>query len=379
LAQAASCNCLNLSCTHSKLLIMGLCRALCSILALVTAASWYFVVNHSPLTGIVPLAHVGIPWGYTEAEIPDLTGKVALVTGANVGLGRGTAQLLAKHNAEVHITCRSQSKCDQALEDVQASIPENGKGKVFCSVMELSSLTSVHSWLTQFKPPTLDILILNAGVMACPYKLSEDGIEWQFAVNHVAHFLLAKGVLPRVEAAAAATGDARVVAVSSGGHFSAPSYGIALSLEGVNNQDLYHPLEAYGQSKLANLLFAKELQRRMDKAGKNVYANAVHPGGVQGNLIKGTGLYEAIANNIGRGVADSINDFILRFYWSEQDAALTSLYAATSPAVPMGVKGKYLIPIARQWKPSDHAENVTLGRQLWDFSEKVLKEKGFNL
>jgi len=355
---------------------MGLCFKLLVVLVPVLAGAFYYAVHFSPMSGIVPLFHVGIPRGYSESQMPDLSGKLALVTGANVGLGRGTAQLLAKHGAHVHVTCRSESKCAGAVKDIESAIPAGGSGKASCSLMELSSLKSVQSWLQQNVPKLreaggIDMLILNAGVMATPFQKSEDGIEWQFAVNHLGHFFITTGLTELVEQAAKRSGDGRVVFVSSLAHMGAPPSGVSLSLEQINDERRYLPEVAYGQSKLANILTAKELQRRLDEShggSSNIYVNAVHPGGVQGDLMKP--IKKRFAQYVGDGVMDFIEKIVLSCYWTEQDGALTSLYPATSPEVAKKqIKGQYFIPIARVFEPSAHAQNATLAQELWKFSE----------
>lgn len=356
------------------------CSKLIAVSIVGVAAFFYLVVHHSPLSGTLPIFHFGIPWGYTEDEVPDLQGKVAVVTGANVGLGRGTAQLLAKHGAHVYITCRSQHKCDQAVKDIEAVIPKGGSGRVECSILELGSLASIRRWLQaaadRFKlAQGIDILILNAGVMASPYQLSEDGIEWQFAVNHVGHFMLANGIIDFVKAAASRTGEARVVVVSSLAYLNTPSEGVRLTLDGVNHKAEYDPWAWYGQSKLANILFANELQRKLNTTDPGVFVNSLHPGGVHGDLLKHA--MDRTTKLLGRTVASWMETFTLSLYWTEQQGALTVLYPATSPhVVQHGIKGHYFVPIARDQTPFQIARNESLAQGLWTFTEDLLAQRG---
>merc|ERR1712151_867006 len=118
--------------------------------------------------------------------------------------------------------------------------------------------------------------------------------------------------------------------------------------------------------------------RRMDEKGARVFVNSVHPGGVRGNLIKGTQMYEVMERNLGSWFAEQVNQFIMLFYWSELDGSLTSLFPATSPKiVSESIKGRYMVPIARTWETSAHGKNVTLATALWELSDRLLAERGF--
>jgi len=186
-----------------------------------------------------------------------------VVTGANVGLGKSTAKILALNGAEVILACRSKSKCDEAVAEIKQI---NKNARVEPMVLDLGSLASVKSFANEFvkKHDKLDSLILNAGIMHTPYTLTSDGIESQFGVNHVAHFYLTQLLTPVLEHSQPST----IVSVSSNGHFATYSEGVHLTLNAINNASNYDPFRAYGQSKLANVLFAQELSERFQKTGK---------------------------------------------------------------------------------------------------------------
>ena len=214
-------------------------------------------------------------WRYKSFEdLPDLNGKVILVTGANVGLGKGAVLHMAKKDATVVMACRSEKKCAAAAEDIKAAY---GKAKLVPMVVDLSSLKSVKAFCEAFlaKFDRLDSLMLNAGIMHPPFTLTEDGLESQFAVNHLAHFYMTKLLLPLVKASAPAT----IVSVSSNGHFGTYSEGVKLNVESLNDEGSYNSIAAYGQSKLCNVLFAQELHKRLRQDGvDNVFVNSLNPG-----------------------------------------------------------------------------------------------------
>ncbi|XP_061699666.1 retinol dehydrogenase 13 [Syngnathoides biaculeatus] len=202
-----------------------------------------------------------------------LDGKTVLVTGANTGIGKETCRELARRGARVVMACRDLSRAERAAEDVRRS---SGNGNVVIRHLDLASLYSVRQFAKDFldSEDRLDVLINNAGVMMCPRWLTEDGFETQFAVNHLSHFLLTNLLLPMLKSSA----PSRVVTVSSiahrGGH--------------IDFSDLffssrpYSPLRSYQQSKLANVLFSRELARRL--RGSGVTSFCVHPGVIRTEL-----------------------------------------------------------------------------------------------
>ncbi|MCW4356064.1 oxidoreductase [Hoyosella sp. YIM 151337] len=248
-------------------------------------------------------------YGWTVGEMNDQSGRTFVVTGANSGLGAVTARVLAEAGATVILACRNTDKGERVAEDIVARHPEAS-----CEVRELdlADLSSVYEFAKSC--PRFDVLINNAGVMAVPKSRTKDGFEMQFGTNHLGHFALTGLLLDRL-------GD-RVVTVSSGMHL----------LGKVNLADLnwerrtYRRWPAYAQSKLANLLFTYELQRRLDAAGSQLRAVAAHPGYASTNLQSHTGTIQDRLMKIGNRV----------FAQSAEGGALPSLYAATAPSLPGG-------------------------------------------
>jgi protochlorophyllide reductase len=210
-----------------------------------------------------------MPW--TCADIPDQQGRTALITGANSGLGLETARALAGKGARVLLACRSLEKAEAACQDL---VSTNG-GEAIPLELDLADLQSVREAAARVTALAtgLDLLINNAGVMAPPRQLSVQGFELQFAVNHLGHFALTQQLLPALRP------GARVVHVSSGA-----SYFGRIAFDDLQGEQRYDAWAAYAQSKLANVMTALELQRRLDVQGAEVRSIAAHPGLARTNL-----------------------------------------------------------------------------------------------
>eukprot|EP00928_Gymnodinium_smaydae_P053657 TRINITY_DN37598_c0_g1_i1.p1 TRINITY_DN37598_c0_g1~~TRINITY_DN37598_c0_g1_i1.p1 ORF type:complete len:394 (-),score=64.91 TRINITY_DN37598_c0_g1_i1:197-1309(-) len=316
--------------------------------------------------GMFPVMHEGTPWGFTVDEIPDLTGQTILVTGANVGLGYWTAYHMAAKKATVILGCRSQAKCDDAAATILA---ETGTA-VETTLLDLGSFASVRACAERVaaKHKMLDSLNLNAGVMVPPFGLTKDGLETQIGTNHFGHFLLTTLLLPQLKAAASAKGVATVVSVSSAAHFDSYPEGILPTIERMNNEASYDRAKAYGQSKLANVLFAQELATRVKDS--NILVNSVHPGGVDTEL--GRHITDVI-NKVSPAVASSFKDLLGSMAWHPREASLTQIYASVGPSLKeQKITGKYFHPIARLTTPDPHAQNLTLQKNLWALTEEYL-------
>jgi len=221
--------------------------------------------------------------GGVWTDTPDLTGRTILVTGGNTGLGKETCIRLAKLGASVIIGSRSQGRGEKAAEDVRAAA---NSAKVKSMQLDLASLKSIDAFAKAFQAEheKLDVLVNNAGVMAIPSReLTDDGFERQIGINHFGHFHLTSLLMPQLKAAGKSTGDARIVNLSSQAH--------QIAFEGMQFDDLqsqkeYDPWKAYGQSKLANVLFARELSRQLALSpdGAAVSTCSVHPGAVRTEL-----------------------------------------------------------------------------------------------
>ncbi len=279
-------------------------------------------------------------------EAVDMRGKVCMVTGANAGIGRATALGLAITGATVVMVCRNKNRGQEALAWVQQ---ESGNSSVRLLLADLSSQASIHRLATDFKAlyPALHVLINNAGIIPRRRILTEDGLETQFAVNHLAYFLLTALLLDVLKAGP----PARIINVSSQLHGRAP-----LDFDDLQSERSYNRVLVYARTKLANVLHSYELARMLE--GTGVTANCLHPGVVATNLLAdATGLPRAIR-------------FAVRVVRASPEAgARTSLYLATSLEVE-GVTGKYF---ARQRAvPSSKASyDQPAARRLWRISEEL--------
>ncbi len=275
----------------------------------------------------------------------DLSGKTYLLTGCNSGIGLDTLRVLSARGAHVIAAARSEEKAAHALESVSA---KEGT-PVVC---ELSEPDSVRQCVETVKGlgRTLDAMICNAGVMAYPKLTLKHGYEIQFFTNHIGHFILVTGLLDLL------ADDGRVVMVSSEGHRMTPKGGIAF--DNLNGEKGYSSWKNYGQSKLANILFAKQLTKMFEGTQKT--ANALHPGVIHTNLGRHMNGVMQTAFSMIKGV----------FTKSIPQGAATTCYVATNPNLA-GVSGEYFFNCNIK-KPSKHALNPELAQQLWDASEEIV-------
>jgi len=342
------------------------------------------VKEQFPLDHTSPLCHLISSYGFADSDVPDLAGKVALVTGANCGLGLAVAKKLAKHNAHVIITCRTEAKCQAAKNAILTY--SRGRGTVETSVLELTLMLRVRQWTTAMKHrlksnnSALDMLILSAGIMGCPYNVTQDGIESQFAVNHVAQAFIANEMVEAMrpyskKSSTFQTTKPRIVFVNSFLHRISPHDTVPLSLAQINDPVRYNRAQWYGMSKLANLLFSKALSRRLQKDSRysHILVNSMHPGGMYTNLPQRV---------VGNGIARIFQPILNLAYWaakpvlwSADRAALTPLYLATSPEVERyNYRGEYFIPIAKVGKAASVANDGVLQDRVWEFTEQLWKQ-----
>jgi NAD(P)-dependent dehydrogenase (short-subunit alcohol dehydrogenase family) len=256
-----------------------------------------------------------VPW--TAADIPDQTGRVVVVTGANSGLGLIDSRELARAGAEVVMACRNAEKGEDAARRIKAEVPG---AEVAVWQFDLADLSSVRALADRIgtERDRVDLLINNAGVMAAPRRLTRDGFESQFGTNHLGHFALTGLLLAKLLAAP----EPRVVTESSGAH----RFG-RINFADLHGEHRYVRWLAYGQSKLANLMFAFELQRRATEAGTALSSLAAHPGYSATNLqFAAPPVYE-------RAVMAVTNRVMAQ---SAEMGALPTLYAATVPDLAGG-------------------------------------------
>ncbi len=261
---------------------------------------------------------------WNASDLPDLTAKVVVVTGANSGIGLEAARELARHGATVVLACRSPQNADGAIASIRESLGAAGaSAKIEPMQLDLASLASVRAFAAQVtqKHPAIDVLCNNAGVMALPYRKTADGFEMQLGTNHLGHFALTAllfGALRNVK-------GSRVVNVSSMAHRTG-----RIDFDDLQGTKSYGKWSAYGQSKLANLLFTYELQRRVTKAGIDILSVACHPG------YSATNLQFAGPRLEGSSIGEKLSAFGNKaFAQSAAMGALPTLYAAAAA----GVKG----------------------------------------
>ncbi|QUL37774.1 SDR family NAD(P)-dependent oxidoreductase [Erythrobacter sp. JK5] len=256
-------------------------------------------------------------WASTTDEVlagKDLSGKTVFVTGGNSGLGLETARAMAAKGARVVLAGRDRARLDEAAANITADHPDAHVETIVC---DLSSLDSVRACGTEANKrfDKIDMLINNAGVMACPLSHTADGFELQFGTNHIGHFLLTKQLMPLIEAGE----DKRIVNLSSRGHHIAPA-----NLDDPNFENApYDPWLSYGQSKTANVLFSVGLEQRF--GSKGIHAYAVHPGGIDTNLGRHLSEEQAAA------LVERVTTSDPSFQWkSIPQGAATSVWAATA-------------------------------------------------
>ncbi|MFG2298686.1 oxidoreductase [Streptomyces sp. NPDC048603] len=292
--------------------------------------------------------------------MPDQTGRIAVVTGANSGIGLVTAGELARHGAQVVLACRSAERGRAAEALIRRRLPA---AEVDFMPLDLADLGSVRTFAAAYAErhgDRLDLLVNNAGVMALPYGRTADGFETQFGVNHLGHFALTGLLLPRLLAAP----SARVVSVSSSFHAIAD-----LDHSDLNSERHYRRWVAYGRSKTANLLFVHELARRLAATGSGMVAASAHPG------YAATNLQTAGPRQEGRRSAERIMELANRIVAQPASAgALPTLYAATAPGVRpdefigprFGWRGAPVRSRRARWTLDD----VSAAR-LWEASERL--------
>jgi len=294
---------------------------------------------------------------WTTDQIPDQSGRVAIVTGANSGLGQVTARELARAGARVVLACRNTQKGEAAAREIEARAPG---AQLELEELDLASLESVREFAERFRSGNvgLDLLINNAGVMATPRRHTADGFELQFGTNHLGHFALAGRLLATMEG----RDDARVVTLSSGAHRIG-----RIAFDNLGGERRYFRWRAYGQSKLANLMFALELDRRLRAAGSMVKSLAAHPGYAATNLQHaGPPLVDEVLMAIPNRVIAQ----------SDEMGALPTLYAATQPGLQGGTFAGPDGFLEQRGHPESVAPNRAardeqVARRLWEVSEQM--------
>lgn len=303
--------------------------------------------------------------GWSEADIPSQAGRTWAVTGANSGLGLVTARELARAGATVVLGCRDPERGERALEDVSEAATGETPRLVRLDLADLNSVRDFASVVSE-SIDSLDGLVNNAGVMAPPREETADGFELQLGTNHLGHFALTGQLLDRLTAS---EGESRVVTVSSTAHKMG-----SMNWDDLQGERSYSRWRRYGQSKLANLLFAYELGRRSAAADWGIRSVAAHPGYAATHL-------QASGPGIGGGITSILNVTVMKvtnllLAQSDEMGALPSLYAATVPDVPSGAfvgpsgpgEARGYPKLVTSTRASRSEEDA---KRLWEISEEL--------
>ncbi|TAQ86419.1 hypothetical protein B7494_g5263 [Chlorociboria aeruginascens] len=295
-----------------------------------------------------------------DKDIPNLAGKVILITGGTAGIGRTTITELAKHNPKhIYFTGRKVQAAESLIAETKTTSPN--LTFIPCDQTSLQSVSLAAKQFLKMSGNQLDILICNAGVMAVPPSVSKDGYEIQFAINYISHALLIKLCLPALLKAASERGDARIVSLSSLAFRSAPP-------EGIRFKDIKHPENSgfmikwlrYGQSKLANILYASQLSNRYP----SLTVAAVHPGIIEESAL------QSHLSMLDCAVAKLATLKQPRIGLLE--GAFNTLWAATTTDKKALVSGGMYGPVGKPLPPTKQSKDEALAEELWDWTEKEL-------
>lgn len=276
----------------------------------------------------------------------------AIVTGATAGIGAETARVLALRGVHVVLAVRNTESGGKVRETILTETPD---AEVDIMELDLSSQSSVRDFAARYCSSglPLHILINNAGVLAPKFTLSKDKIELHFATNHLGHFLLTNLLLETMKITSHEQQmEGRIINVSSEGHRFASNKTFS---DQINDESSFNTLYAYGSSKLANILHAKELSRLLKEEGVNITANSLHPGFIVTDLFRKFNIFSALCNKVLRHVAKDVSQ-----------GAATTCYLALNPKVK-GVTGEYFCD-SNLAKPSSKAMDLELAKELWEFS-----------
>ncbi|MFH5798862.1 oxidoreductase [Haladaptatus sp. CMAA 1911] len=301
---------------------------------------------------------------WTARNMPDQSGRTVIVTGANSGLGFEATKAFARKGAHVVMACRSLDRATRARREIESMVTD---ASLTVLELDLGSHASIRQFVTEFESEfdRLDVLLNNAGIMMTPYSTTEDGFERQLGVNHLGHFALTGLLLDRL---IETDGETRVVTQSSIAHKSGSG---EIHFDDLNGKQSYGRFEAYAQSKLANLLFTYELDRRLRSIGADTIAVAAHPGSSATELTSGdTEMDTSIVQQI---VRKFVNTFLTQ---SAGAGVLPVLYAATAANVD---GGHYIGPdglFEMRGNPTHVISNATsydhaTARRLWEVSEEM--------
>ncbi|KAL4971079.1 short-chain dehydrogenase/reductase [Aspergillus stella-maris] len=296
-----------------------------------------------------------------EANIPSLEGKAILVTGGNIGLGEQSVLQYAKQSPNIiWLAARSRDKAKAAIDEIKAQLPENAKANIKFLELDLASLDSIKTAAKRVlsESDRLDILLLNAGIMAVPPGLTKDGYELQFGTNYLGHILLAKLLLPLLQKTATLpNADVRLINMTSRAHNLAPKEGIKYDTLRTTAENL-GPYGRYGQSKLAQILWTREAASHYP----NITINAIHPGLVRTNLMgnaTGSAWWAKILGKIANYVFTSVEQGVRNQLWASVSTEIRT--------------GWYYEPVGVSGRETELARDEALARGLWEWTEEELR------
>lgn len=278
------------------------------------------------------------------------------------GLGAESVLQLSKHNpAKIYLGTRDESRAQRAIASIKSFVPD---AKIELLPLDLASLKSVKQAADTFTASStrLDVLMNNAGVMACPAGLTKEGYEVQFGTNHLGHALLTKLLLPTLQKTAETQNDVRIVNLSSSAHTWAPRGGLALK-DAATDMKRYSTWSRYGQSKLANIYYTRELARRYP----SIKSIAIHPGSVGTGLISGPAASYPYVGWLLRRLHPLVTV-------SVQEGALNQLWATVSPDAR---SGHFYYPVAKDFSGSEQVRDDAKALNLWEWTEAELKKQGY--
>jgi len=323
---------------------------------------------------------------FNPSSLPDLTGKVFIVTGGNTGIGYQTVLPLLLKNSTVYLGSRSPTKASTAISSLRALLPSTSTAQIHPLIIDHMSLSSVRTAALSFltKETSLLGLVNNAGIMAVPREISQDGYESQWQTNYLSHWLLTYLLLPlllktaKEEEENGKKGVVRIVNVTSVGHTYFPPK-IGIDFEDIN-QEKGGPWSRYGMSKLANILHTKSLNRlygphsttQTEEERGQIWTAAVHPGNAPTQLSTNAIFLGDRLNKVAQKLLGCMGAWV-----PVEKCAYGSLMAVAGTEFNADMSGGYLVPGPKVGKPSKNAENKEMAEKLWRWTEEELRGKGF--
>ncbi|ANB13698.1 Env9p [Sugiyamaella lignohabitans] len=294
-------------------------------------------------------------------SLPDFSGKSVFITGGNTGIGKHTVTELARKNmGKIYLAGRNPTRCEAAIAEIKKEVPNANIEYVKLDVSKLDDVKQVAEKFVN-EHTSLNYLVNNAGIMATPYELNNDGYEMQFATNYMGHALLTRIMLPLLEKTAKDGDEVKIINVSSFAHNFAPRVGINFEDVNLTKGSVW---DRYGQSKLANILLNNELTKRYPQ----IKSYSLHPGFVRTDLYDGMNSTYGILGRIANAVTKP-------FYITPYNGAITTLYCFSVEANDKA--GEYLVPYGKVGSLTRNAKNQELSSKLWDWTTNELTNKHY--